>query len=126
MKITRTDLRGMIAEALQEMSMYGGEEEEEMFEARGPLSPRFHAAKRRMGGYPALSAEELEGAEMPTMPLTRRVGRGEPVGDVDWNDFAPYGMDQVGEAFVAAGGDAAAALQILQAGLPAAAEDEDF
>lgn len=102
------------------------EEEEEMFEARRPLSPGFYAAKRRMGGYPALSAEELEGAEMPSMPLTRRMGRGEPTGPVDWNDFAPYGMDQVGEAFVEAGGDAAAALRILQAGLAAAAEDEDF
>lgn len=102
------------------------EEEEEMFEARRPLSPGFYAAKRRMGGYPALSAEELEGAELPTMPLTRRMGRGEPTGPVDWNDFAPYGMDQVGEAFVEAGGDAAAALSILQAGLAATAEDEDF
>jgi len=74
MKITRAGLRGMVAEALQEMSMYGGEEEEEMFEARRPLSPGFHAAKRRMGGYPSLSAEELEGAEMPTMPLTHAVG----------------------------------------------------
>lgn len=105
------------------MGAAGGEE---MFEARRPLSPGFYAAKRRMGGFPALSAEELEGAEMPSMPLTRRMGRGEPTVPVDWNDFAPYGMDQVGEAFVEAGGDAAAALRILQAGLAAAAEDEDF
>jgi hypothetical protein len=113
------DLMGAADEA-------GYREEEELYEARGPLSPRFHAAKRRMGGYPSLSAEELEGAELPTMPLTRRMGRGEPTGPVDWNDFAPYGMDQVGAAFVEAGGDAAAALRILQAGSAAAAEDEDF
>lgn len=120
MKETAADLMGAADKAGYR------EEEEEMFEARRPLSPGFYAAKRRMGGYPALSAEELEGAEMPSMPLTRRMGRGEPTGPVDWNDFAPYGMDQVGEAFVEAGGDAAAALRILQAGLAAAAEDEDF
>lgn len=119
MKETANDLMGAADKA-------GYREEEEMFEARRPLSPGFYAAKRRMGGFPAMSAEELEGAEMPSMPLTRRMGRGEPTGPVDWNDFAPYGMDQVGEAFVEAGGDAAAALRILQAGLAAAAEDEDF
>lgn len=91
MKITRTDLRGMIKEALQEMRMYGGPE------GRRTLSPRLRAAPRRMG-----MGEHLE---------------------IDWKDFAPYSMDQIGAAFVAAGGDPMDALQMLQMEQMEAEED---
>lgn len=47
-------------------------EEEYLPEMRTPLSPRFYAAKRAMGGYPEMSAEELEGAELERYPLERR------------------------------------------------------
>jgi hypothetical protein len=220
MKITRAGLRGMITEALQEMSMYGGPEEgmepgsaeeageqlldivakitelnrqaldlvenwgnevdaerarrywygqisvalgsraflgksmhsmrdsaddligaaggEEMFEARRPpfkgnvKGATFH--QDPVTGQWVTGGEDFEG---PGGRAASKLVRGQIVGmkspaqlraeaEVDWNDFAPYGMDQVGEAFVEAGGDAAAALSILQAGLAATAEDEDF
>lgn len=45
--------------------------------------------------------------------------------EISWSDFAPWGMDQIGAAFMAAGGDPMLALQMLQMGDLDAEEDVD-
>lgn len=70
MKVREPQIRGF--KRLEDIELNEPEEEEYLPEMRTPLSPRFYAAKRAMGGYPEMSAEELEGAELERYPLERR------------------------------------------------------
>jgi hypothetical protein len=81
--------------------------------------------------------EELahEAARRPPPMRTGRLRSGQGLGaprpgrdlgpEVSWDDFAEFGMDQVGDAFVAAGGDPMLALQMLQMGAMAAAQEDE-
>lgn len=70
----------------------------------------------------SLIAETLQEMNMDPEEQQRLLHLGEHP-EISWHDFAGYGMDQIGEAFVAAGGDPTEALQILQMGDMAAEED---
>ena len=70
MKVREPQIRGF--KRPEDIELNEPEGEEYLPEMRTPLSPRFYAAKRAMGGYPEMSAEELEGAELRGMPLERR------------------------------------------------------
>ena len=72
----------------------------------------------------SLIAETLQEMNMDPEEQQRLLALGEHP-EITWHDFKPYGMDQVGEAFMAAGGDPMEALQILQMGDMAAEEDFD-
>ena len=115
MKITRTQLRQLIKDQLQEASVKGA---------------TFH--KDPMTGEWVTGGEDFEGPGAQAAQALRRPeikGVGTPAAlshpEVDWDDFAPYGMDQIGEAFMAAGGDPMEALQILQMEAMAAGQFED-
>lgn len=64
MRITESRLRRIVREEL------GNLKESQPQAERKPLSYNFYAAKPS-GGFPQLSVDELEGAELPSMPLSK-------------------------------------------------------
>ena len=72
----------------------------------------------------SLIAETLQEMNMDPEEQQRLLHLGEHP-EISWHDFAPYGMDQIGEAFMSAGGDPMEALQILQMGDMSAGQFED-
>jgi hypothetical protein len=75
-------------------------------------------------------AHEAARRRLPRAPRGQGLGAMRPGRDlgpeVSWDDFAEFGMDQVGDAFVAAGGDPMLALQMLQMGAMAAAQEDEL
>ena len=122
MKITQQQIRQIIQEEIVR----------EMRRHIGPLRGATFHVDPVTGKY-VTGGEDFEGPGGRAAHAVRRpkvMGMKSPAAlahsEVSWDDFAGFGMNQVGEAFVAAGGDPMLALQILQMEAMAAAEDEGF
>lgn len=123
MKITQKQIRQIIKEELmREMRQHHGGVRGATFH-KDPVTGQWVTGGEDFEGPGGRAASKLVRPQIMGMksPAQLRADA-----EVDWNDFAGFGMDQVGEAFVAAGGDPMEALQILQMEAMAAAEDEDF